>query len=42
MLRSFEDDRERTHLDVTCLEGGQWDEPEVWPTCVAGEMHQTG
>ena len=30
----FEWDREMTEYNVSCLPGGNWDEPEIWPICL--------
>ena len=30
----FEWDREMTEFNVTCRPGGQWDQPEEWPSCL--------
>jgi hypothetical protein len=30
----FEMDRDLAQWNMTCLPGGSWDEPEVWPICV--------
>ena len=29
----FEVDREMTEYNISCLPGGSWDEPDVWPVC---------
>ena len=34
----FEWDMEMTEFNVTCLEGGLWSEPEVWPICLPCEL----
>ena len=30
----FEWDREMTEYNISCLPGGSWDEPEIWPICL--------
>ena len=34
----FELDKEMPEFNVTCLEGGSWDEPEIWPICLACKL----
>ena len=29
----FEMDREMTEYNITCMPGGNWDEPDEWPVC---------
>ena len=33
----FEWDRDMPEFNITCLPGGAWDEPIIWPICLAGE-----
>ena len=30
----FEWDRDMAEYNVSCLEGGAWDQPAVWPVCL--------
>ena len=30
----FEWDRDMAEYNVSCLEGGTWDQPAVWPVCL--------
>ena len=30
----YEEDRDMLEYNVTCLTGGGWDEPKLWPQCV--------
>ena len=30
----FEWDRDMVEFNVTCLPGGAWEQPDVWPVCV--------
>ena len=30
----FEWDRDMAEYNVSCLEGGSWDQPAVWPVCL--------
>ena len=30
----FEWDRDMGEYNVSCLEGGSWDQPAVWPVCL--------
>ena len=30
----FEWEREMEMFNISCLPGGSWDEPNIWPTCV--------
>ena len=34
----FEWDRDMPEFNITCLEGGTWDAPEVWPICVPSKI----
>ena len=34
----YEEDRDMTEYNVTCLPGGGWAEPELWPRCVHCEQ----
>ena len=36
----FEWDRDMPEFNITCLEGGTWDAPEVWPICVPSKISQ--
>ena len=33
----FEWDRDMPEFNITCLPGGAWDEPIIWPICLAGK-----
>ena len=33
----FEWDREMEEFNVTCLHGGDWDTPDIWPICLPSE-----
>ena len=30
----FQEDRELTEFNLTCRQGGVWDQPAVWPSCL--------
>ena len=30
----FELDRDMEEFNITCLEDGSWDAPDIWPICV--------
>ena len=34
----FELDKEMPEFNVTSLEGGSWDEPQIWPICLACKL----
>lgn len=34
----FEWDRDMPEFNITCLPGGAWDEPIVWPICLASKI----
>ena len=34
----FEEDRDMPEYNITCLPGGAWDEPIVWPICLASKI----
>ena len=36
----FERDRDMTSYNITCLPGGQWDEPFKWPKCIKCKSQQ--
>ena len=36
----FERDRDMTSYNITCLPGGQWDEPSKWPKCIKCKSQQ--
>ena len=36
----YEEDRDMLEYNVTCLPGGDWAEPDVWPRCVQCEYNR--
>ena len=36
----FEWDKEMEEYNVTCLEGGSFDAPDIWPVCVACKLSE--
>ena len=36
----FEWDREMVEYNISCMEGGSWDKPTVWPVCVPCKLIQ--
>ena len=36
----FEDNQDKTHFEVECMEGGFFDLPEEWPKCVDSKYSQ--
>ena len=36
----FEMDREKVAWNMTCLDDGSWDVPEIWPVCLHCEHKQ--
>ena len=35
----FEEDRELGEFNLTCKDGGGWEEPAIWPVCLPCEKY---